>query len=326
MLMSDDWLLYLSEADVRTAGLPMRALLDALADAFRDLAEGRAEVPAKIGVHPSPAAFFHAMPAVWAAGAAAGVKWVGSFPGNRERGQPSISALLVLSDPSDGRPLAVMDGRWLTVRRTAACSALSARFLARSGARSLGVLGCGLQARAHVEALREVLPLAQVKAFDRHRDRADAFAEDIRREHGVEASAHDAVREVVQGMDLVLTAGAIAQLSDPPIAAGWLSPGAFACSVDYASPWSAAALTEVDLVCTDDRAQLEAARRSGPVGRLPPVHADLAELVTGRKPGRTAEGQRMLACNLGLALADVVAAVLVYRRAQQAGLGTRLPL
>ena len=324
--MSDDRLLYLAEADVRTAGLPMRALLEGLAGAFRDLGEGLAEAPAKIGVHPSAASFFHAMPALWTPGAAVAVKWVGSFPGNRERGQPSISALLVLSDPSDGRPLAVMDGRWLTVRRTAACSALSARFLARPGARSLGVLGCGLQARAHVEAFREVLPLRQVRAFDRHRDRATAFAEDVAREHGVEASAHDSVREVVEGMDVVLTAGAIAQLPDPPIAAAWLAPGTFACSVDYVSPWSAAALGEVDLVCTDDRTQLEAARSSGPVGRLPPVHADLAELVTGRKPGRTAEAQRTLACNLGLALADLVAAVLVYRRAREAGLGTRLPL
>lgn len=323
--MSDDGLLYLSEADVRVAGLPMAGLVEALASAFRDLDEGRAEVPAKIGVHPSAGSFFHAMPAHWPAGGVAAVKWVGSFPGNRA-GQPSISALLVLSDPSDGRPLAVMDGRWLTVRRTAACSALSARFLARRSARSLGVLGCGLQARAHVEAFREVLPVGRVKAFDRHRDRADAFAEDVRRDHGVEATAHDAVREVVEGMDLVLTAGAIAQLADPPIATGWLAPGAFACSVDYASPWSAGALAEVDLVCTDDRAQLEAARRSGPVARLPAVHADLAELITGRKPGRTAEAQRTLTCNLGLAIADVVAAELVYRRAREAGLGTHLPL
>ncbi len=321
-----DGLLYLAESDVRTAGLPMRALLEALADAFRDLAERRAEIPPKIGVHPSPGSFFHAMPALWRAGGAAAVKWVGSFPGNREHGLPSISALLVLSDPSDGRPLAVMDGRWLTVRRTAACSALSARFLARRGARTLGVLGCGLQARAHVEALREVLPIARVKAFDRHRDRADAFAEDVRREHGVEGSAHDTVREVVEGMDVVLTAGAIAPLLEPPIASGWLSQGAFACSVDYASPWSAAALGEMDLVCTDDRAQLEAARSSGPVARLPPVHADLAELASGRKQGRDAETQRTFACNLGLALADVVAAVLVHRRAREAGLGTWLPL
>jgi ornithine cyclodeaminase/alanine dehydrogenase-like protein (mu-crystallin family) len=82
----------------------------------------------------------------------------------------------------------------------------------------------------------------------------------------------------------------------------------------------------MDLVCTDDRAQLEAGRRSGPLSRLPPEHAALAELITGRKPGRTTEKQRTFACNLGLALADVVAASLVYRRAREAGLGTRLPL
>ncbi len=324
--MSEDQLLYLAEADVRAAGLPMPELLHALEAAFRDLGEGWAQVPAKIGVHSSAGSFFHAMPALWPGASAAAVKWVGSFPGNRSRGQPSISAVLVLSDPDDGRPLAVMDGRWLTVRRTAACSALSARFLARPTARSLGVLGCGLQARAHVEALRRVLPLEQVKAFDRHPERAAAFAAEVAREHRLEASAHTSVREVVEGMEVVLTAGAIASLPDPPIGAGWLAPGAFACSIDYASPWSDGALRELDLVCTDDRAQLDAARRSGPVARLPPLDADLAELVTARRVGRSNDAQRTMACNLGLALADVAAASVVVRRAREAGLGTLLPL
>ncbi|HEY1907095.1 MAG TPA: ornithine cyclodeaminase family protein, partial [Myxococcaceae bacterium] len=260
--MSDERLLYLAEADVRAAGLPMGPLIKALEDAFRDLGEGRAEVPPKIGVHPSPSSFFDAMPALWPAASAAAVKWVGAFPGNRERGQPSTSALLVLSDPLEGRPLAVMDGRWLSIRRTAACSALSARFLARPGARSLGVLGCGLQARAHVEAFRAVLPIERVLAFDRHPERAAGFAEAMARDHRLEASAHGSLREVVEGLDVVLTAAAIATLPDPPIAAGWLAPGAFACSVDYASPWSAAALGEIDLIVTDHRAQLEAKRGS----------------------------------------------------------------
>ena len=319
-------LLYLSEADARAAGLPLADLLQALEAAFRDLGEGRAQVPAKLGVHPSPGSFFHAMPALWPGASAAAVKWVGSFPGNRDRGQPSISALLVLSDPGDGRPLAVMDARWLTLQRTAACSALSARFLARPLARSLGLLGCGLQAGAHVEALREVLPLERVKAFDRHPERAAAFAGEIARAHPVEASAHASVREVVEGMDVVVTAGAIGTLPDPPIAPGWLAPGAFACSIDYASPWSAGALGEMDLVCTDDRGQLEAARKTGPLARFPPVHADLAELITGRRVGRSDDAQRTMACNLGFALADAVAAALVYRRARDARLGTLLPL
>ncbi len=324
--MSEERLRYLAEADVRAAGPPLPELVRALEAAFRDLGEGRAEVPAKLGVHPSAGSFFHAMPALWLGASAAAVKWVGSFPGNRSRGQPSISALLVLSDPDDGRPLAIMDARWLTVQRTAACSALSARFLARPSARSLGVLGCGLQARAHVEAFRALLPLERVRAFDRHPERAAAFAEEVARAHGVDASAHASVQEVVEDMDVVLTAGAIGTLPDPPIAAGWLAPGAFACSIDYASPWSGGALRELDLVSTDDRAQLEAARKTGPLARLPPVHADLAELVTGRRTGRTAEAQRTMACNLGFALADLAAAALVVRRARDAGLGTLLPL
>jgi ornithine cyclodeaminase/alanine dehydrogenase-like protein (mu-crystallin family) len=324
--MSDDRLLYLSEADVRAAAPSMAELIDALAAAFRDRGEGRAELPPKLGVHPTPESFFHAMPALWPAESAAGVKWVGSFPGNRARGQPSISALMVLSDPRDGRPLAVMDGRWLTARRTAACSALSARFLARTDSRTLGVLGSGLQARAHLEAFREVLPLAVVRAFDRHPDRADSFADEVRRVHGLAASAHPSLREVVEGADVVLTAGAVAALPTPPIARGWLTPGAFACSIDYASPWSDAALAEMDVVCTDDAPQLEAARSSGPLRRLPPVQADLGELLIAKKPGRRIAAERTLACNLGVALADVAAAARVYRRARERDLGTWLPL
>lgn len=324
--MSDGRLLYLSEAEVRRAGLPLGELMETLAAVFRDRAAGLAQMPPKLGVQPSPGSFLDAMPALWPAGPAAGVKWVGSFPGNRTRGQPSITALLVLSDPADGRPLAVMDGRWLTVRRTAACSALSARVLARSDARTLGILGAGLQARAHVEAFRQVLPLARVRAFDRHPDRAEAFAEELRRVHHLEASAHTEVREVVEGMDVVLTAGAVAELAAPPIAPGWLGAGAFACSIDYVSPWSASALAEVDLPCTDDRAQLERLRSSGPLRRLPAVHADLGELLTGRRAGRRSAAERTLACNLGVALADVTAAALIYRRALDRQLGTWLPL
>jgi ornithine cyclodeaminase len=120
-------------------------------------------------------------------------------------------------------------------------------------------------------------------------------------------------------------AGAIGTVADPPIAPGSLGPGAFACSIDDAGPWSTAA-GALDLVCTDDRAQLEAARGRAPLGRLPSIHADLAELVTGRKPGRTHAAQRAMACNLGVALADAVAAVELHRRARSAGLGTLLPL
>ena len=104
-------------------------------------------------------------------------------------------------------------------------------------------------------------------------------------------------------MDVVLTAGAIRTVADPPIARAGSG-----------------------LLCTDDRAQFEATGGRAPLGRLPSIHADLAELVTGRKPGRTHAAQRAMACNLGVALADAVAAVELHRRARSAGLGTLLPL
>ena len=314
--------LSLSDADVRAATPGPLEVVELLTRAFQERAAGRAEVPPKDGVHPAPEAFLHAMPASIPALGAVGMKWIASYPGNRARELPAVNGVVLLSDPETGLPLAVMDAAWITAVRTAAVSVLSARFLARREARSLGVLGCGVQGRSHLAAFAAAFPLREARVHDRHPERARALATEMTATLGIAVAPVGSVREVVEGLDLVVTAGAIHRSSHGGVQPGWLAPGAFASLVDYDSAWSAAALRELDLLCTDDTAQLQRFREGGRFRDLPPLHADLAELVAGRKPGRTSPDQRTAACNLGLALGDVALAAQVYRVARERGLGT----
>ncbi len=144
-------LLYLSRADVEKVGLPMGEIIAAVECVFREKGEGRVEMPAKIGVHPAPDDFLHAMPAYLASPRSTGIKWVGNFLKNAPKGLPTISGLVVLNDPETGLPLAVMDCTWITARRTGAASAVAAKYLARADAEALTVIGCGVQGRSHLE-------------------------------------------------------------------------------------------------------------------------------------------------------------------------------
>ena len=320
-------LLYLSQDDVIAAGLTMAEIIDLLERAFQEKGEGRVEMPPKPGIHPGDGDnFIHAMPAYIPAMDAAGVKWVSGYPGNQARGLPYINGLLILNDPETGVPIAVMDCVWITAMRTAAATAVAARRLARPESSVLGMLGCGVQGRTNTEALNVLFPLERVMAYDVNADALAGYVGYVRDELGLEVVVVDEPRQAVSGCDLVVTAGPILKQPHATIQAGWLDPGAFASLVDFDSYWDGAALNEVDKFCTDDIPQLEHYRAAGYFQEIPPVHADLGELVTGAKAGRESATERTIACNLGLALDDMAVAPTLYRRAVEQGLGTRLPL
>lgn len=319
-------LLYLTNADVCAVGLNMREIISALEAMFRAKAEGAVEMPAKIGIHTMPDAFIHAMPASIAAQKAAGIKWVGGYPANSGRGLPYISGLLILNDYETGTPLSVMDCTWITAQRTGAATALAARYLARADSETVGILGCGVQGRSNLEALRVLFPLKKVYAYDTHPDRAAQYAEEMRSRFGIAVETAREPMQSVMNSDIVVTAGPILRQPHSTIKAGWLREGAFASLVDFDSYWDAAALAEADKFCTDDVPQLNYYRDLGYFQDIPPVHADLAELVTGRKPGRETPEERTMACNLGLALEDLAVAPLIFERAVANGVGSWIPL
>ena len=324
--MPDQSLRYLSRRDVEALALPMADVIAAVEAAFREKGNGTAEMPPKPGVHPLPDAFIHAMPAYLQEMRAAGLKWVSGFPQNQARGLPYIAGLFVLNDVQTGFPLAVMDCTWITGARTGAATAVAAKHLARPGSSTAGILACGVQGRTNLEALACVFDLTRVHAYDLDPERARRYAAEMAATLNVEVVSVSTPEDAVRGMDLVVTSGPILKHPTPTIPAGWLAPGAFASPVDFDSYWTPEALAEVNLLATDDVAQMSYYRTVGYFARTPEPYADLGELVTGRKPGRTSEGQRTMSINLGLAIEDVATARILYERALAAGVGVELPL
>jgi len=320
-------LLYLSQQDVRSVGLEMAEIISLVETAFLEKGKGKVEMPPKPGIHPGEGDnFIHAMPAYIPAMDSAGVKWVSGFPGNQEKGLPYITGLLILNDHDTGLPLAVMDCVWITAMRTAAATAVAAKYLARPDSFTLGVLGCGVQGRTHTEALKVLFPLKEVKAYDLLPEAARAFQEEISTRLDLEVTLVGAPQQAVAGCDLIVTAGPILKQPHQTILPGWMEEGSFASLVDFDSYWHPEAMQEVDKFCTDDTAQLRFYQQAGYFQQIPSLYADLGELALGRKPGRESPEERTMTANLGLAIDDLAVAPSIHSRALEKGIGTRLPL
>jgi len=325
--MQKSQLLYLSRKDVEAVGLTMAEIIKSLEITFRAKGEGRTEMPPKPGIHPGGGDnFIHAMPAYIPDIKSAGIKWVSGFPENPQKGLPYITGLLIFNDVETGLPLAVMDCVWITAMRTGAATALSARYLARPESSVVGVLGCGVQGRSNVEALKVLFPLKKVKAYDVNAETARQYAEEISTRLDLEVEPVAAPKAAVSGCDMVVTAGPILKTPHATIQPGWLDAGAFASLVDFDSYWHPEAIAEAAKFCTDDTPQLQLYRQMGYFQQIPDIYSDLGELVCGHKPGRQTSEERNMTANLGLALDDMAVAPLLYERALQQGIGTWLPL
>ena len=320
-------LLYLSQADVVKVELTMAEIIEAMEIMFHAKGQGKTEMPPKPGIHPGGGDnFIHAMPAYVPDLKSAGIKWVSGFPQNPQKGLPYISGLLIFNDVQTGLPLAVMDCVWITAKRTGAASAISARYLARPESSVLGMLGCGVQGRSHVEALNVIFPLKKVMAYDANADVQKKYTDEIANSFDLNAVPVKTPREAVTGCDIVVTAGPMMKKPHATIQTGWLDEGAFASLVDYDSYWQPAALYEAAKFCTDDTTQFKAAQQAGYFNNCPELHADLGELATGQKRGRQTPAERTMTANLGLALDDMAVAPLIYEKAKQKGIGTWLDL
>jgi len=325
--MSSRQLLYLSQQDVASAGVTMAEIIDVLEIAFREKGEGNTEMPPKPGIHPGGGDnFIHAMPAYIPSLQSAGVKWVSGFPGNAKRGVPYINGLLILNDADTGLPVSVMDCVWITAMRTGAATALSARYLAGADSSVVGILGCGVQGRTNLEALKVLFPLQTVLAYDTDDRASQAYAEEVMQRMGLEVRIVSSPRDAVAGSDIVVTAGPILKTPHATIQAGWMKKGAFASLVDFDAYWHPDAMKEVQKFCTDDTPQMHYYKDLGFFQNIPPVHADLGELVAGNKRGRETPEEKTMTANLGLAIDDMAVAPLIFQRARQKNIGSWLPL
>lgn len=323
-------LIYLSRRDVEDIGMTMAEVLEALDEGFRLKGLGKTEMPPKPGIHPRPDCFIHAMPAYVAEIEAAGLKWVSGYPPNPAIDLPYISGLVVLNDANSGLPIAVMDATWITAMRTGASAGICAKYLAVAHSSVVAIIGCGVQNRCSLEALRETLPrLREVRCYDMLPEASRRFvAEMLARFPGLSFVVCGTALEAVRPADVVVSAIPIVVAPQPDLEAGTLKEGALAVALDYDSAWSSEAMRECDKFCSDDVSQLLATRAQGHYfsGIPDAIYADLGELAAHSKPGRESATERIFSMNMGIAVDDIVTAQAVYERAMTAGVGLRLPL
>lgn len=320
-------LLFLSRAHIEAVGLSMGDIVAVVEEAFKEKGKGDVEMPPKPGIHPAPDAFIHAMPAYLPKMRSAGVKWISGFPENFKQGLPYISGLVVLNDPDTGMPVAVMDGAWITAKRTGAATAVAAKYLARKDSTSFGVLGCGVEGRTNLEAVLEVLEnLEEVKAYDISRTSLKAYVNEMTAKFKLAVNPVKEPRGAVEGSDVIVTAGPILKNPVPTIESAWVKDGAFACPIDFDSYWKPEAMRSMRKFCTDDTAQLLYYKSTGYFQNIPDIYGDLGEIVTGQKHGREDDEERIMSMNLGLAIEDMAVAVRVYERAKKLGIGQWLTL
>jgi len=322
----------LNEAQVQSL-LPMGDLVSAMESAIARFSAGEVLQPVRTVLMVGPTkAYFGLMPAYIPEPASMGAKLVTVYGSNAAKQLPTHLATIVLLNPDTGALLALMDGRYITEARTAAVSAVSARKLAKADASTLAIIGSGVQARSHLEAYVQVKTLRDVRIWSPQQASRDQFVTDMRGHVSASLRATATAEEAVRGADLIVL---VTSSPTPVIEDAWVSPGAHVVCVGACRPDQREmppALVARARLYVDSRAA--ALVESGDVvlgikdGLFGPDHVrgELGEVVLGRVVGRENDQQITIFKSLGMAVEDVVAADLVYRRAVEAGTGTELTL
>jgi ornithine cyclodeaminase/alanine dehydrogenase-like protein (mu-crystallin family) len=318
--------LWLTEQDVRAVLSPSE-LIDTMERALADFSAGRVVQPVRTAIEIADRSFFAVMPALYPAEEVLGAKLVTVVPANAGRGLHTHLAVVALFDRHTGELRAMLDGRYITEVRTAAVSAVSVRHLARGDASSLAILGSGVQAASHYEALLHVREFRDIRVWSPTPAHRDRFAAE---RPGVRATATPV--EAVRGADVVVVATSSVT---PAIESAWVSDGAHVVAIGACRPTQReidGALVARALLVVDSRAA--ALQESGDVvqsiaeGRFAADHirGELGEIVNGTRPGRASGSEVTLFKSLGLAVEDVAAAGVAWRRAFSRGMGAALAI
>jgi ornithine cyclodeaminase/alanine dehydrogenase-like protein (mu-crystallin family) len=329
-------LLVLSAGDLPGV-LPYPEVVEVMGQALAALAAGQAYQPVRTVLQPPGAAGrmvlmpCHLPPAGGAADEPGyGLKAICVSPGNPELGKDAHQGGVLISSARTGEPLALLNASALTEIRTAAVSALATSLLARPGAAQVAVIGTGVQARAHIQALAACRDLAGIRVAGRDADRARRFADATAGLVPVPVVACDSVEQALAGAEIVVTATSSAV---PVLQHGWLAPGAHvnavgAClpgarEIDAATMAAAALYVDSRESAASESGDFLLAVADGAIG-TGHIRAELGEVLAGRAPGRAGDQEITLFESLGLAVEDFAAAVLAYRKALASGTGTRV--
>ena len=327
--MKSDEILLLSSGDIQSL-LTLDECIGAVEHAFRAYGEGRTLPPAVLSMHTDAGGFHVKAGLLDLERSYFAAKVNGNFPENTLRfGLPTIQGVIILCDARNGAPLAMMDSRDITSLRTAAATAVAGKYLARQESRTITICGCGNQGRIQLRALLRVCRLETAFAYDRDGERALRFSEDLTSELGISVKPVSDLAAAVRQSDICVTC---TTSREPLLGCDDVAPGTFIVAVGADNPQKqelhprlmAASKIVCDILeqCAV-MGDLHHALDAGVVTRAN-VHAELGEVVAGKKPGRESREEVTIFDSTGMALQDVAAAAFLYEKAQRHGSGVRL--
>lgn len=328
-------ILYLSKKEIEDMQLPMEEMIDIVEEVFREKAEGRYQMPAKIALHPledrgDPNDFIHAMPAFLSGPNISGIKIVSGFVNATRQGFPYINGVYILIDPDTGIPIAVMDSIWVTAVRTGAVTGLTAKYLGNPDSEVLGILGTGVQGRNTLDAVACTMKnLKEVRVYDKFPGSAERFVAAMSAKYPQYTFKVVDKEDAVRGCDLL---GSCIPINIDPneefISDDMIKEGATCIAVDlqvlykpecFGSPiW--------DVRTTDDIGQYDTFHGTGYMRGFDGTPPEMGHVIAGKVPGRTDPSQRIMTTNIGLGLCDLGVAKRVFDEALARNVGRILPL
>lgn len=299
--------------------------------AFMDHAKGIMRMPSKVYLDlPEHNGDFRAMPAYSAIGKVASIKWVNSHPNNRKKHIPAVMGSLILNDARTALPLSFMDATILTSLRTGAAGGVAAKHLSRADAKTLAMVGCGMQAVYQAMAVLNVRKIKSIRIYDTSREAKESFAQKIQELFKGEVISCNSAEECVRDAHIVCTT---TPAHEPVVFKDWISPGTHinAIGADAAGKRELDdSLLKTSRIFVDE---MEQASHSGEVNvplkknviKPSQISGNIGDVLTGKIPGRTTEKEITIFDSTGLAIQDLASAHFIFKKAEKSGKGTPIP-
>ncbi len=322
-------ILYLTKEDVINAGITDQEIIEQARFTLAAHGNEAYQMPPKMALYPVVDSFMHSMPGYVPETGACGIKWAECFPDNYKHNLPQLSGLVIVNCPETGMPVCIMDATWITGKRTAGVTAVSASHLARKDTHEIGLIGAGVQGLEQLLFLPLVLPnLKTIKITDKIPASAERLRDTIKEKFPhLNVVCKETNEEIVRGSQLIVSATIVLAVPNPGIKDEWIEPGTLCMPIDRNSMWEWKTFLGVDKFVIDSADEFNFFVSAGKLPKeTPDIHAQLGEIVAGHRPGRENDTERILNLNIGMGIEDVVVAKEIYDRARAKELGRVLPL
>lgn len=309
----------------------MRRVIGIVEEAFMAHAQGRTQMPAKIYLHLAKYnGDFRAMPAYIEGMDTCGIKWVNVHPENKKYALPSVMAVIILNDPKTGKPLAIMDGTYITNLRTGATGGVAAKYLANKDSSRVSLIGCGNQAQTQLMALHQVFKINSVSIYDSNPGKVVLFIKKMN-SLGIEIRRCVSIEDCIYGADIVVTT---TPSRKPIVKSEWIHSGVHINAMGADAKGKEELEPEIlkrAKVIVDDRVQaIHSGEINVPIAKKiikeADIYAGLGEIISGKKKGRVSKDEITVFDSTGLAICDIAVANYVYKEAVKRKFGSRLSL